>query len=131
VSPVAGSVSGILAYGEARGVALADFDGDGRVDLLMTQNSAGSLLYQNRGAVPGLRIRLIGDGQNPDAIGAVIRWGKGGKLGPARELHAGGGLLVAERGHPGHRGPGGRGCSRGPLARGEEQHPRGGSAQRP
>ena len=91
VSPVAGSVSGILAYGEARGVALADFDGDGRVDLLMTQNSAGSLLYQNRGAVPGLRIRLIGDGQNPDAIGAVIRWGKGGKLGPARELHAGGG----------------------------------------
>ena len=86
-----GAESGIAVYGEGRGAALADYDGDGRVDLAVGQNSGPSKLYHNQAAKPGLRVRLIGTSANPEAIGAVIRWGSEGKLGPAREVHASGG----------------------------------------
>jgi hypothetical protein len=50
------SVSGIEVMGEQRGAALVDFDHDGRVDLAVSQNSAPTKLYINRGAKPGLRL---------------------------------------------------------------------------
>jgi hypothetical protein len=83
--------SGVRVYGEQRGAALCDFDGDGRLDLVVTQNGAETKLYRNAGAQPGLRVRLRGPSGNPTGVGAVIRLVSSGKMGPAREIHAGSG----------------------------------------
>ena len=92
LTPVGGESSGIAVYGEQRGAAFADYDADGRVDVLVSQNAAGTRLYRNTGARPGLRVRLRGGPDNPAALGAGIRleYG-GGALGPLREVRAGGG----------------------------------------
>src|SRR6185369_7369252 len=68
---VPGQESGILVYGEQRGAAFSDYDADGRVDLVVTQNGAATKLYRNAGAKPGLRIRLTGPPANPSAVGAA------------------------------------------------------------
>jgi len=91
--PVPGQESGIKVYGEQRGAAVADIDEDGRVDLAVGQNGAGTRLFRNAGAKPGLRVRLVGPEGNPKAIGAVVRLKFGQRYGPVREIHAGSGYL--------------------------------------
>ncbi|WP_420633404.1 FG-GAP-like repeat-containing protein [Candidatus Palauibacter sp.] len=91
LTAVPGQRSGIAVYGEQRGAAFADYDADGRVDVLVSQNAAGTKLYRNTGARPGLRVRLIGPSGNPAAIGAAIRLHYGELRGPLREVRAGGG----------------------------------------
>ena len=91
LEPVPGQRSGLIVYGEQRGAALCDYDRDGRVDLVVTQNGAETKLYHNAGARPGLRVRLRGPAGNPTAVGAVIRLKFGDRYGPAREVHAGSG----------------------------------------
>jgi len=87
-----GQLSGIEVYGEQRGSAVADFDADGRPDLVVTQNGAPTRLFHNTTGKPGLRVRLHGPPQNPDGIGAMIRLGfDHDQWGPAREVHAGSG----------------------------------------
>ncbi len=88
---LSGQESGVLVYGEQRGAALCDFDHDGRVDLVVTQNGAATKLYRNIGARPGLRVRLQGPPANPPGIGAVVRLKHEDRFGPAREIHAGSG----------------------------------------
>ena len=88
---VPGQESGVAIYGEQRGCAVCDFDGDGRVDLAVTQNGNATRLYQNRGAKPGLRVRLQGSPGNPSGVGATLRLNFGERLGPAREIQAGSG----------------------------------------
>lgn len=90
-TPVPGQESGIKVYGEQRGCALADYDQDGRVDLVVTQNGATTKLYRNRGARPGLRVRLKGPDANPSGLGGAMRLFFGQKPGPVREIHAGSG----------------------------------------
>jgi enediyne biosynthesis protein E4 len=90
-SEVDGQTSGLLVYGEQRAAAFADFDGDGRIDLAITQNGAETKLYRNQTGNPGIRVRLIGSATNPDAIGSLIRLRFDDRLGPARELRAGSG----------------------------------------
>src|SRR5438132_3083246 len=63
-----GAESGIVVYGDQRGAAYADYDGDGRLDLAVSQNGAETRLFHNRGAKPGLRVRVVGPASNPDAI---------------------------------------------------------------
>src|SRR4030095_12854292 len=58
LKPSSGQKSGVLVYGEQRGAALADYDGDGRIDLAVSQNGAATKLYHNVGAEPGLGVRL-------------------------------------------------------------------------
>ncbi|MBU6400413.1 MAG: VCBS repeat-containing protein [Verrucomicrobia bacterium] len=89
--PVPGQESGVEVYGEQRGAALCDYDGDGRVDLVVTQNRAATKLYHNVGARPGLRVRLRGPAGNPSGVGAVLRLRFGERWGAAREVHAGSG----------------------------------------
>ena len=88
---VSGAISGVQVYGDQRGAALGDFDRDGRVDLVVSQNGNATKLYRNERARPGLRIRLVGPPGNPDAFGAVLRLVYGDRRGPAREIRAGSG----------------------------------------
>jgi hypothetical protein len=88
---VPGQESGVAVYGEQRGCALCDYDGDGRVDLVVTQNASKTVLYHNIRAKPGLRVRLEGPPGNRAGFGAVLRRKESGRLGPAREIHAGSG----------------------------------------
>ncbi len=83
--------SGIEVYGEQRGAAVADFDEDGRPDLVVTQNGAATKLFHNRAAKPGLRVRLAGPQGNPSGVGATLRLKFGSRMGAAREIHAGSG----------------------------------------
>lgn len=91
LTPIPGQESGLTVYGEQRGAAYADMDGDGRLDLVVSQNAAPTRLFHNTGARPGLRVRLDGPAGNPDGIGAQIRVVYGDRMGPVREVHAGSG----------------------------------------
>src|SRR2546429_6379395 len=86
-----GQESGVAVYGEQRGCALADYDGDGRADLVVTQNGLATKLFHNVRAKPGLRVRLKGRPGNPTGVGAQMRLIYGERKGPVREIHAGSG----------------------------------------
>jgi hypothetical protein len=88
-----GTESGVAVYGEQRGSAVGDYDGDGRIDLAVTQNGAPTKLYRNVGARPGLRVRLRGSAGNPSGVGAVLRLVYGERPGPVRAIHGGSGYL--------------------------------------
>jgi enediyne biosynthesis protein E4 len=81
-----GSDSGVVVWGEGRGCATSDIDGDGKVDLVVTQNGAETKLFRNQNARPGLRVRLRGLAGNPEAIGAVARVKYADGEGPAHEI---------------------------------------------
>ncbi|MEX0894854.1 MAG: hypothetical protein WDZ36_03755 [Balneolaceae bacterium] len=63
----------IEVYGEQRGAALSDFNGDGRVDLAVSQNAADTKFYINQTSRPGIRIRLEGPPLNSDGTGSSVR----------------------------------------------------------
>lgn len=90
-TPVSGQASGIQVYGEQRGCALADYDGDGRLDLAIAQNGAATRLFHNVTGRPGLRVRLMGTPGNPQAVGAAVRLKFGERFGPVQEQQAGSG----------------------------------------
>ena len=58
-----------------RGLACADFDRDGDLDLLMTTNGGSPVLFRNDQLAGhrSIRIRLVGTASNRDAIGATVR----------------------------------------------------------
>jgi hypothetical protein len=94
---MAGQESGVKVYGEGRGVAMGDYDEDGRVDVVMGQNGGETKLYHNEGGRPGLRVRLEGPGGNVRGVGAQMRMKYGGeKMGPVREVSAGSGYWSQE-----------------------------------
>ena len=89
--PMAGQQSGLAVYGDQRGAAYADFNGDGRLDLAVSQNGDSTRLFVNRGAAPGLRVRVQGPASNPDGVGVQLRLVYGERMGPVREVQAGAG----------------------------------------
>ena len=58
-----------------RGLAFADFDRDGDLDLLLTTNNGSAYLFRNdvSSGNRSLRLHLTGTKSNRDAIGAVVR----------------------------------------------------------
>jgi hypothetical protein len=85
-----GQESGVKVYGEQRGAAIADYDGDGRTDLVVTQNGSETKLYRNIAARPGLRVKLESTGKVA-AVGAQLRLHFGGRKGHIREIRSGAG----------------------------------------
>lgn len=69
-----GQTAGIATAERSRGAALADFDGDGRLDLLVNNRRAPLEIYRNITAITGnwLQIDLQQPGGNRDAIGAQV-----------------------------------------------------------
>lgn len=91
------SITGIQVYGEQRSAALADFNHDGRVDLVVSQNNSTTKLYVNRRAKQGLRVVLSGSPANPEAVGAQLRVRYAGdRLGPCRTVQAGSGYRAQD-----------------------------------
>ena len=74
-----------------RGAAAGDFNEDGRVDLVVTQNGAATKLCQNATGRAGLRLKLKGPPGNPQGVGAVIRLHAPQGGGQAYEVRAGSG----------------------------------------
>jgi hypothetical protein len=73
---VAGSLGGgFNAPKVGRGLAYADFDRDGDLDLLVTTNNGPAYLYRNDQTAGNrsLRFRLVGTKSNRDAIGATVQ----------------------------------------------------------
>jgi hypothetical protein len=58
-----------------RGLAFADFDRDGDIDVLMTANSGPAVLFRNDQLAGNrsVRFRLVGTRSNRDAIGATVQ----------------------------------------------------------
>jgi len=63
-----------------RGLAYADFDRDGDIDLLITTNDGPAYLYRNDQLAGNrsIRLHLVGTKSNRDAIGARVRLSSGG-----------------------------------------------------
>jgi hypothetical protein len=64
----------------ARGLALGDYDNDGRSDVLVANNGEAPLLLHNNAGKGNhwLGIRLVGTQSNRDGIGARLTWSAGG-----------------------------------------------------
>jgi hypothetical protein len=77
-----------------RGLAYADFDRDGDLDLLLTTNNGPAYLYRNDQLAGNrsIRFRLVGTKSNRDAIGATVRVVSGG-LSQSRMVKSGSSYL--------------------------------------
>ena len=78
-----------------RGLALGDFDNDGAVDLLVSQNNGPPLLLRNVAAKENhwLGVRLFGKKANIDAVGAKITYQSGDLI--RHKFKVGGGSYLA------------------------------------
>jgi enediyne biosynthesis protein E4 len=66
----------------ARGLAVGDFDNDGSVDVLVSQNNSAPILLENAAGRENhwLGIRLVGTKANIDAVGAKVTYQAGDLL---------------------------------------------------
>jgi enediyne biosynthesis protein E4 len=64
----------------ARGLAIGDYNNDGRIDVLIGNNGGAPILLKNNAGEGNhwLGVRLQGTGCNRDAIGATLTWSAGG-----------------------------------------------------
>jgi enediyne biosynthesis protein E4 len=78
----------------ARGVAFADFDNDGFVDLVVANNNDAPLLLHNSGGNGNhfVSFKLVGTKSNRDAIGARLKLTAGGMT-QIREVESGGSYM--------------------------------------
>ena len=74
VAPKAGEVAAVLPPVTARGIAIADFDGDGDPDVVIAQNNGSPIFLRNdqRLGLPWLRVHLTATRSQPEAGGARV-----------------------------------------------------------
>ena len=77
-----------------RGLAVADFDRDGDLDLLLTTNNGPAYLYRNDQLAGNhsIRLHLVGTKSNRDAIGATVRLYSNGQI-QTRQVRSGSSYL--------------------------------------
>jgi hypothetical protein len=87
-------IAGLTELGNARGVALADFDNDGDADLLITRQFDPASFYENRRTSPAAWVgfAVVGNGETVprDATGSVLEISQGGKKWRADVLNVSG-----------------------------------------
>jgi hypothetical protein len=92
------SVSGAIFSKDfsGRGMATGDFDNDGDLDVLISNNGEAPLLLRNEGGNKNnwLGLQLVANKSNPSAVGAVITW-QGGAVKRTRLKTAGGSYLAS------------------------------------
>jgi hypothetical protein len=86
------AVAGVDNDRDGRGVGVADFDNDGRLEFFQTDANQDPLLYHNTTAGAGhwLELALVGTKSNRDAIGARVTVKAGAKT-MIREVNGGNG----------------------------------------
>jgi hypothetical protein len=92
---VAAELGGGFAQSKVgRGLAVADFDRDGDLDLLLTTNNGPAYLYRNdqRAGNRSIRLHLVGTKSNRDAIGATVRLYSSGQI-QSRQVRSGSSYL--------------------------------------
>lgn len=93
VSQAAGDVAALKAVG--RGTAFADYNHDGKIDVLVCNLNGSALLLENQSTTGHwLDVRLKSSGANREGLGALITLEAGGKK-QIREIRTNGSVLAA------------------------------------
>jgi len=91
------AASGLAVAGDATALTIADLDGDDWPDFVVAQNAGKTRAFLNRGksvtAHHMLKLRLVGSGGNPSAIGAMVRVTMKSGAVRSAEVSGGGGYL--------------------------------------
>ena len=87
--------SGLVVTGDAKALAVVDFNQDGWPDFVVTRNNSTSLAFLNRGANGrhSLRVQLRGPAGNPTAIGARVTLELADGTARTGEVYAGSGYF--------------------------------------
>ncbi|HEY0456258.1 MAG TPA: VCBS repeat-containing protein, partial [Verrucomicrobiae bacterium] len=88
---------GFNASGVSQGMALADLDNDGDMDVIINNLNGPGSIYRNEGSAPRVGVRLKGLPGNTRGIGAKISI-KGGPVAQSQEMQCGGRYLSSD--HP-------------------------------